>query len=173
MACCSSAWRWGCLSIRDAGQFSRLYQRHFPHGFLRMLANDRDRLSGGNVEAWTPGFLSQDSVEVLLNDLFSPRQSIVPAPLIDYGAVPATEGWSTSMHCVRCWVDPMLDSGKFFLRRVIGLPPICTDTSDTVFLGNTGNSGNYRNCSLSSDSLVTHSKLGYYRGSVVFIGTCR
>jgi hypothetical protein len=88
-----------------------------------MLANDRDRLSGGNVEAWTPGFLSQDSVEVLLNDLFSPRQSIVPAPLIDYGAVPATEGWSTSMHCVRCWVDPMLDSGKFFLRRVIGLPP--------------------------------------------------
>jgi hypothetical protein len=49
----------------------------------------------------------------------------------------------------------------------------CTDTSDTVSVGNTGNCGNYRNCSLSSESLVTRSNTGYYRGSVVFIGTCR
>ena len=51
--------------------------------------------------------------------------------------------------------------------------PVSTDTSDTVLKGNRGNSGNYRNRSLRSDSLVTNSKTGYYRGSVVFIGAGR
>jgi len=51
--------------------------------------------------------------------------------------------------------------------------PVSTDASDTVFVGNTGNRGNYRNRSPRSDSLVTHSKTGYYRGSVVFVGACR
>jgi hypothetical protein len=42
-----------------------------------MLANDRDRLSGSNVEARGPIFL-EDAIKVLLKNLLSPRQTIAP-----------------------------------------------------------------------------------------------
>src|ERR1700733_1646762 len=44
-----------------------------------MLADDGDRLCGGDVEAGSPVFFSRDAVEVLFNDLLSPRESISAA----------------------------------------------------------------------------------------------
>ena len=54
----------------------------------------------------------------------------------------------------------------------VTLVGVLTDTSDTFLCGNPANKRNYRNCSLRSNSLVTHTNTGYYRRSVVFIGTC-
>jgi hypothetical protein len=58
------------------------------------------------------------------------------------------------------------------VASTFGFATTFTDTSDTVFMGITGDSGNYRNCSRSSDSLVTRTKAGYYVGGVAFTGTC-
>ncbi len=54
-------------------------QRQFPNRFLRILANDRNRLSGGNVVARIPVFLARRTGKMLLNNLLSPGKSIAPA----------------------------------------------------------------------------------------------
>ena len=43
-----------------------------------MLPDDRDRLSGRNVVARGPVFVSRDTIEVRLQNLLSPRQPIAP-----------------------------------------------------------------------------------------------
>lgn len=45
----------------------------------KQLADDGDRLSRGNVVAWDPVLLAGDSVEVFLDYLFAPRESIASA----------------------------------------------------------------------------------------------
>jgi hypothetical protein len=47
--------------------------------FFRMLADDGDGLRRRNIEARSPVFFSRDAVEVLFNDLLSPRESISAA----------------------------------------------------------------------------------------------
>jgi hypothetical protein len=48
-------------------------------GFLRMLADYRDRLSWGNVVSRGPIILRIGCIEVFPNDLFSSRQSVSSA----------------------------------------------------------------------------------------------
>ena len=50
-----------------------------PDGFLRMLADDRDRLGRGDVVTRAPVFFPGDAVEVFLDKLLSPRQSVASA----------------------------------------------------------------------------------------------
>src|ERR1035438_2904512 len=54
-------------------------QRQFAARFLRMLANDGNRLSGSYVVARAPVFIPRDVVEVLFDDLLTPRESAAPA----------------------------------------------------------------------------------------------
>ena len=56
-----------------------MHQRQFPAGFLRVLPDDGNRLSRRDVVSGTPVLFARDTVEVLLNDLLSSRQSITPA----------------------------------------------------------------------------------------------
>ena len=48
-------------------------QRQLPARFLRILANDRDGLSRGNVVTRSPVVFARDAAEILLNKLFPPR----------------------------------------------------------------------------------------------------
>jgi hypothetical protein len=67
-------------------------------------------------------------------------------------------GWA---HCTESYVRDQFVSTMFAWIRgpVPGLDvhesTTATDTSDTVFVGNTGSSGDYRNGTRSSDLLVT------------------
>jgi hypothetical protein len=68
------------LSPRDS-----MLPHHFAESLpdtdrlLRVLSNDRDVLARRNIEAGRPVFIPRIAFEVLLNDLFSPRESIAPA----------------------------------------------------------------------------------------------
>jgi hypothetical protein len=74
------------LQAKKSERKRRIYERTKPGSLLKhqdglpwVLANDRDGLGRGNVEARIPIFLPRDAIEVLFNDLLSPRQSITAA----------------------------------------------------------------------------------------------
>jgi hypothetical protein len=54
-------------------------QRRFPTRFFRVLPDDGNRLSWGDVVAGSPVFLPRDTIEILFDKLFSARQSIASA----------------------------------------------------------------------------------------------
>jgi hypothetical protein len=58
---------------------SPAHQREGANGFLWMLTNDGDRLGRRDVVSWIPVVLPLGSVKVLLDNLFSTRQSVAPA----------------------------------------------------------------------------------------------
>ena len=64
--------------LRPIRNESSPHQREHATCFLWMLANDRNRLSRGNVVPRAPAFISV-GVEVFLNDLLSSRKSIASA----------------------------------------------------------------------------------------------
>src|SRR2546422_5714273 len=51
-------------------------QRQFSDWFLWILANDRDRLGRGDVVTGTPVVFTRDAVEILFDNLLSPRKSV-------------------------------------------------------------------------------------------------
>ena len=53
-----------------------LHQSDFTYWLFRILANHRDRLGRSDVVAGSTVFLARDAIEVLLNNLLSPRESI-------------------------------------------------------------------------------------------------
>jgi hypothetical protein len=55
------------------------HQRQFTDWFFRVMANDRDWLGGSNVVSRRPVIVPCRAVEVFLDDLLSPRQSVTPA----------------------------------------------------------------------------------------------
>jgi hypothetical protein len=62
-----------------------------------VLADDRDRLSGSNIVTRSPVFLSRDNIEVLFENLFSPRQTIAPA----HNEIMADESlWENILHAL-------------------------------------------------------------------------
>jgi hypothetical protein len=79
-------------------------QRQFPEGLLRILANDGDRLGGGNVVAGIPVFIIRDGGEVLFEKLLSPRQPIAPA----HGEIMADQSVSRFTNSRRCFATLFL-----------------------------------------------------------------
>jgi hypothetical protein len=71
--------------FRPAWNASPAHQRQFTGGFFRILADDCYRLSGGDVVTRAPVFFPRDGIEVLLDDLLSPRQLAAPALEGKYG----------------------------------------------------------------------------------------
>ena len=59
--------------------------------------------------------------------------------------------WEKTFERDEVRLPPFVEQGNF-----ASINQVCSDTSDTVFVGNVGTSGNYRNCTRSSDPLVTH-----------------
>jgi hypothetical protein len=55
------------------------HERQLADRLLGILADDRDGLGQGDVEAWRPVLLPIGSLEVFLDDLLSPRQSVATA----------------------------------------------------------------------------------------------
>jgi hypothetical protein len=68
-----------CYRRRLPGGGSGRFLRISPNWFLGVLADDRDRLGGRNVVTRIPVFIAGGGVEVLLDKLFSPRQSVAAA----------------------------------------------------------------------------------------------
>src|SRR5260221_104445 len=66
-------------------------QRQVAHGFLWVLTNNGNGLRRCDVVAWTPVFLARDAIEVLFQNLLSPRQSIAPA----HERIIPVSGWRT------------------------------------------------------------------------------
>jgi hypothetical protein len=66
-------------SFAHLGTSPQPKKRQFADRLLRVLANYRDKLSGGNVVARIPIFHSRDAIEVFLKNLLSPRQTVSPA----------------------------------------------------------------------------------------------
>src|SRR2546427_12254726 len=60
-----------------------LHQSDFTYWLFRILANHRDRLGRSNVVARRPVFFHRGTVEVLLNNLLPPRESVPPARGVD------------------------------------------------------------------------------------------
>ena len=71
--------------FRPAWNESPAHQRQFTGGYFRILADDCYRLSGGYVVTRAPVFFPRDGIEVLLDDLLSPRQLAAPAHEGNYG----------------------------------------------------------------------------------------
>lgn len=62
-----------------------------------MLADDRDRLGRRNVIARAPDFLAGDAIEVFLDNLLPPRQSVAPT----HGTIMADQvGARRDRHCI-------------------------------------------------------------------------
>ena len=73
----------------------------------------------------------------------------------------------------------MVGSGLKAPDRLIGMNHLARgagrrgDTTDTFFPGIGAYEGDYRNCSLRWNVLVTSTNTGYYHASAGFIVTCR
>jgi hypothetical protein len=65
--------------FRPGRNESPTHARQVPMRFLRVLSDDRDRLSRSNVVAGTPVWFIRHRVEILFDKLFPARQSIAPA----------------------------------------------------------------------------------------------
>ena len=62
-----------------------MHERWFPYGFLGVLADNRDGLSGRNVKARAPVRFVGNAVEIFLDNLLSPTQFVEAAHAGDYG----------------------------------------------------------------------------------------
>jgi len=66
-------------SFDQCGMRPPLHQCYFTDRLLRILANDWDRLGGGNVVARNPVFVPRGAVEIFLDKLLPSRQSVASA----------------------------------------------------------------------------------------------
>jgi hypothetical protein len=55
------------------------HKRNLPHWFLRMLADNGHRLGWSDIEPRVPIVVPRIAVEMFLDDLLPPRQSVTPA----------------------------------------------------------------------------------------------
>src|ERR1019366_3330445 len=79
---------------------SRLYQRQFSHRLLRILADDCDRLGRRDVVPRAPVWFVGNAVEIFLDNLLSPRQSIASA----HGEIMADRSSELFDESIRAWV---------------------------------------------------------------------
>jgi len=75
---------------RPRGNESPAHQRQFPHRLLRILADNGDRLGGGDVVPRAPIWFVASAIEVFLDNLLPPRKFVTTAHGENYGR---TERW--------------------------------------------------------------------------------